>query len=151
MKLPVAILAVAAVALAACDRPANTAYNNSGQNTGITAPMAPPEYVRDSAASESASGSAADSAGATQSPATSDRASPSVGEARATSDDAVTSQKILSALVAVPGLDNASVKTENGVVTLGGTASSQEQVSLATGIAQKQEGVSRVESEIGLR
>jgi osmotically-inducible protein OsmY len=40
------------------------------------------------------------------------------------------------------------VTTSNGVVTLGGTAKSNDQVALATGIAQRQDGVSRVESNI---
>ncbi|HUP28802.1 MAG TPA: BON domain-containing protein, partial [Usitatibacter sp.] len=41
-----------------------------------------------------------------------------------------------------------SVTTANGVVTLTGTAKTQDQVSVATGIAQKQEGVTRVDANV---
>ena len=124
MRNPIAILAVAAVALAACERPANTAYNNSGQ-----------------------------SAATTSSAATSDTASPSVAAAAAPADEATTSARILAAITSDSGMKDAdvSVKTENGVVTLGGSASSQDQVAIATGIAQKQQGVARVESQIALK
>ena len=44
-----------------------------------------------------------------------------------------------------------NVTTSNGVVTLGGSAKSQDQVAIATGIAQRQEGVSRVESRIAVQ
>lgn len=124
MKRTVAILAMAAAALAACERSANTAYNNSGQS----AAMAP---------------------GTT----TSDTASPSVAPGASEADGTATSAKILAAITADSGMSDAdvSVKTENGVVTLGGAARSQDQVAIATGIAQRQPGVSRVESQIALR
>ena len=126
MRYPVAILAVAAVALAACDRPANTAYNNSGQ-------------------------SAATAPGPTSQSATSDTASPSVAPV-ATGDETGMSRKIMTAIASDPAMQDAdvTVKTENGVVTLGGTAKSQDQVALATGIATKQQGVARVESQIAV-
>jgi osmotically-inducible protein OsmY len=44
-----------------------------------------------------------------------------------------------------------SVTTNNGVVTLTGTAKSQDQVGLATNLAQRQEGVSKVETQIVVR
>ena len=44
-----------------------------------------------------------------------------------------------------------SVTTNNGVVTLTGTVKSQDQVSIATNLAQRQEGVQRVESNISVR
>lgn len=122
---PIVAFAVAAAALAACDRHnANTAYNNSGASA--------------------AKGPAAETPATTTSSAASDTASPSVAAGDATSS------KILSAIAADSGLKDAdiNVTTSNGVVTLGGTAKSKDQVALATGIAQRQEGVARVESNI---
>jgi hyperosmotically inducible protein len=68
-------------------------------------------------------------------------------------NEAVTSTKILAALTADSSLkdSNINVTTSNGVVTLGGTVNSRDQVALATDIAQRQEGVSRVESNIEVR
>ena len=137
-------LVVASAALAACERHnANTAYNKSGASA-TTAPAA-----------ES-------SAPTTSSPATSDTASASVastsssppagtpGGASGVAGETVTSTKILAAIAADSSLKDAdiNVTTSNGVVTLGGTAKSRDQVALATGIAQRQEGVARVESNI---
>jgi osmotically-inducible protein OsmY len=143
---PIVALAVATAALAACDRPnANTAYNNSGRSAA-TAP-------------------AAGSPPATSAPATSDTSSPNVASTAATPpagaaggasgavNETVTSTKILAAIASDSGLKDANINvtTSNGVVTLGGTANSQDQVALASGIAQRQEGVSRVESNIEVR
>jgi osmotically-inducible protein OsmY len=44
-----------------------------------------------------------------------------------------------------------SVSTDNGVVTLSGTVKSQDQVTIATNLAQRQEGVNRVESQLAVR
>jgi hypothetical protein len=44
-----------------------------------------------------------------------------------------------------------SVTTNNGVVTLNGTVKSQDQIAIATNLAQRQEGVQRVESNISVR
>src|SRR5262245_9877727 len=130
MKYPVAILAVAAVALAACDRPAtNTAYNNSGSNAATTPASNPPERSRATGDMDNSSATA---------PA---------------GDETGMSRRIMTAIATDPAMKDAdvTVKTENGVVTLGGTAKSQDQVALATGIATKQDGVARVESQIALR
>jgi osmotically-inducible protein OsmY len=43
------------------------------------------------------------------------------------------------------------VKTDGGIVVLTGTAKSQDQVSAATTLAQRQEGVNRVETQIVVR
>jgi osmotically-inducible protein OsmY len=43
------------------------------------------------------------------------------------------------------------VKTENGIVTLTGNAKSPDQVTLASALAQRQEGVSRVENQVAVR
>jgi osmotically-inducible protein OsmY len=44
-----------------------------------------------------------------------------------------------------------SVKTENGMVTLTGTVKSPDQVTLASALAQRQEGVSRVENQVAVK
>ena len=143
MRTTIAIIAAAA-ALAACDRPSNTAYNNSGQSA-----------AGGSAATADASAPAASTSppAVSTSAATSDTASPNVAPAgTAPADETATSTKIMTAISSDPAMKDAdvTVKTENGVVTLGGSAKSQDQVALATGIATKQPGVARVESQIAL-
>ena len=44
-----------------------------------------------------------------------------------------------------------SVKTENGLVTLTGTVKSEDQVTLASALAQRQEGVNRVENQVAVQ
>lgn len=145
MKLPVATLAVAAAALAACERPANTAYNNSGQTAAVA-----PGPMGDRTAADPPQNAPTSAARTTT--ATSDTASPSVAAGAARADDTVTSRRILEAITADSGMreSEVSVRTENGVVTLAGTAKSRDQVAIATDIARKQEGVARVESRIDL-
>ena len=163
MKLATSILAlaVAAVFAAGCNKPAtSTANNNSGASatpgsstTGTTTP------TTSSTASDSTSTSTPASAGSTQ--ATGDTTSATqqtnMQGSGATSTGAVsetvTTGKIKAAIAADSGMKDAdvSVTTSNGVVTLGGTVKSQDQVAIATGIAQKQEGVQRVESNITVR
>ena len=143
MKSTIAIIAVAAAVLAACERPSNTAYNNSGQSAA-GGNMPATEGTREPAAA---------SPPASTSTATSDTASPNVAPTGAApADETATSTKIMTAISSDPGMKDAdvTVKTENGVVTLGGSAKSQDQVALATGIATKQPGVSKVESQIAL-
>jgi hypothetical protein len=145
MKLSpsLAILAIAAATLAACDRPKtqSTAYNNSGK----------------SAATAPATESTATTPTPTTAPATSDTASPTAaspsGTASGAVSETVTTGKIKAAIVADPGMKDAdvTVTTDSGVVTLGGTAKSQDQVALATDIAQRQEGVARVETTIAVK
>ena len=148
---PIVALVVATAALTACDRHnANTAYNNSGASAAKSA-----------AAESPATTTTATTTSTTTSSATSDTASPSVaattgspagtpGGASSVAGETVTSSRILAAIAADSGLKDAdiNVTTSNGVVTLGGTAKSRDQVALATGIAQRQEGVARVESNI---
>jgi len=67
--------------------------------------------------------------------------------------DTIVTGKVKTAISA----DNAmketdvSVKTENGVVTLTGTVKSPDQVTLASALAQRQEGVRRVENQVAVR
>ena len=44
-----------------------------------------------------------------------------------------------------------SVKTENGVVSLSGTVKSGDQITLASSLAQRQEGVNRVETTVAVK
>ena len=72
---------------------------------------------------------------------------------RAAVGETVTTGKIKAAIAADPGMKDSdvSVSTSNGVVTLTGTVKSQDQVTIATNLAQRQEGVSRVDSQLVVR
>jgi hyperosmotically inducible protein len=61
--------------------------------------------------------------------------------------------KVKTAITTDNGMKDAdiSVKTENGIVTLTGTAKSPDQVTLAAALAQRQEGVSRVENQVTVK
>lgn len=78
---------------------------------------------------------------------------PATPEAAGAVRETVTTGKIKSAIASDAGMQGAdiAVKTDNGVVTLSGTARSQEQVTIATQLAQRQEGVRRVEAHVTLR
>jgi hyperosmotically inducible protein len=67
--------------------------------------------------------------------------------------DTLVTGKVKAAIGADSGMKDAdiSVKTENGVVTLDGTVKSQDQVTLASALAQRQEGVSRVENQVAVK
>lgn len=142
MKIISSILALAVTAAftTACDRPKtqSTAYNNSGTSAtpGSTTTTAMSPTVAPSTTS----------ANPTMAPGPAGNATGAVSET-------VTTGKIKAALAADSGMKDSdvSVTTENGVVILGGTVKSQDQVSIATNLAQKQEGVSKVESNIAVR
>jgi osmotically-inducible protein OsmY len=61
--------------------------------------------------------------------------------------------KVKAAFAADGGLKDAdiSVKTDGNVVLLTGTAKSQDQIVIATNLAQSQPGVSRVDNQITVR
>jgi hyperosmotically inducible protein len=67
--------------------------------------------------------------------------------------ETLTTGKVKAAIAADSGLKDTdiSVATNNGVVTLSGTAKSQDQVAIATNVAQRQEGVNKVETQIVVR
>ena len=142
MKIVSSILALAVTAAfaTACDRPKtqSTAYNNSGSSAtpGSTTTIATSPTVAPSTTSSNP----------TMAPGPAGNATGAVSET-------VTTGKIKAALAADSGMKDSdvSVTTENGVVMLGGTVKSQDQVSIATNLAQKQEGVSKVESNIAVR
>ena len=66
--------------------------------------------------------------------------------------DAVIGAKIRAALLADPAMAGAdvSVNVEHGVVVLTGTVKSYEQAGVASAYAQRQDGVMRVDSQVGL-
>jgi osmotically-inducible protein OsmY len=67
--------------------------------------------------------------------------------------ETVTTGRIKAAIAADPGMKDTdvSVTTRDGVVTLSGTVKAPEQVVIATNLAQRQEGVNRVESQLTVR
>jgi hyperosmotically inducible protein len=75
------------------------------------------------------------------------------GNATGAMSETITTGKVKAAIAADSGLKDSdiSVTTNNGVVTLSGTVKSQDQVAIATNLAQRQEGVSKVETQIAVR
>ncbi len=136
-----AVIAVTALA-AGCNRP-NTAYNNSGASASN-----PP------ASSTTTTTTTAD----TSSPGTATTAAAPAGTSTSTSSstggnvvtDTVTTGKVKAAIAADSGMKDADiqVKTDAGTVVLTGTAKSQDQITIATNLAQRQDGVSKVESQV---
>jgi len=137
-------LAVAAALTAACDRPkTDTAYNNSGTNA--TAPSSSTTTpTTSSATSDTASTSTASTS------ATTTMAPGPAGDATGAVSETVTTGKIKAAIAADAGLKDTdiSVTTNNGVVMLSGTVKSQDQVAIATNLAQKMDGVQKVEANL---
>jgi len=128
--------ALASVALAGCDRP--------GSHTAANAASAP------------ATGPAA-TADTSTTPPRDTTAAASAPITGAASNNVVTDTLVTGKVKTAITADNAmkdtdiSVKTENGVVTLSGTVKSPDQVTLASALAQRQEGVSRVENQVAVR
>ena len=76
--LPVAAIALAALTLAACDKPrTNSAYNNSGASATPLMPADPPSQALTAAPDAAATAATPAQATVTTAPATSDTASPS--------------------------------------------------------------------------
>jgi hyperosmotically inducible protein len=151
MKLAstVIALAVAAALTAACDRPKTqgTAYNNSGNSaaptsSGSTTPSASPN----TSATTSDTASTTTASNPTVAPG-------SAGDATGAVSETMTTGKIKAAIASDPGLKDAdiTVSTNNGVVTLSGTVKSQDQISLAQNVAQKMDGVQKVETNITVK
>ncbi|HET9577468.1 MAG TPA: BON domain-containing protein [Usitatibacter sp.] len=166
--LPLAAVMVAAAIAAGCDRPrTNTAYNNSGTDA---TPMEPSRSATGTATTTGNTGTTSNPPGGTgatasSAPATADTASANVASRAPAADNApagnasgavsetVTTGKIKAAIAADSAMKDSdiSVTTKDGVVTLSGTVKSQDQVAIATNLAQRQEGVQRVESNIQVR
>ena len=135
---------LAALAAAGCDRtPTSTAVNNTGNS-------ASPDPAR-----LGPSTAVAPVTGDTASPRTPAAASSDAAAAPASGAmaETATTGKVKAAIAADAGLRDAdiSVQTQDGVVTLAGSAKSQDQVALAMQLAQRQEGVSRVDNRIEVR
>ncbi|MGE5094441.1 MAG: BON domain-containing protein [Betaproteobacteria bacterium] len=167
--LPLAALMAAAAIAAGCDRPrTNTAYNNSGTDA---TPMEPSRAATGTATTTGNTGTTSNPPGGTgatasSAPATADTASANVASRAPAADttpagntasgavsETVTTGKIKAAIAADSAMKDSdiSVTTKDGVVTLSGTVKSQDQVAIATNLAQRQEGVQRVESDIQVR
>jgi hyperosmotically inducible protein len=138
----IAVAALAAAGLTGCNKGpgANTAYNNSGSSA------APGSTTTTTTTSTSTD---------TSSPATATTAATPSSDATGTNvvADTATTGKIKAAIATDPGLKDTEiiVKTDGGIVVLSGTAKSQDQVQIASNLAQRQEGVNRVETQIVVR
>jgi len=75
------------------------------------------------------------------------------GDATGAVSETMTTGKIKAAIAADSGLRDTdiSVSTNNGVVTLNGTVKSQDQIALATNVAQKMDGVQKVEANLTVK
>jgi hyperosmotically inducible protein len=154
MKLAstVIALAVAATFTAACDRPKTegTAYNNSGNSaaptaSGSTTPNASPNTtVASNDTSSTATTTASGNTTAAPGPA---------GDATGAVSETMTTGKVKAAIASDAGLKDTDidVSTNNGVVTLTGTVKSQDQISIAQNIAQKMDGVQKVETNLTVK
>ena len=143
MKLSTTIAALGLLALgtSACDRPTTqtTASNDTTASTASTTPSPSTSTATPDAASPNA-------------PATANMQPGPAGDASGAVSETMTTGKIKTAIASDAGLKDSdiSVTTQNGVVTLSGTAKSQDQVSMATALAQRQDGVVRVENNISV-
>jgi hyperosmotically inducible protein len=145
-SIPILTAAVlAALAVAACDRPGTKSGAASTTTTTVasTAPTTPAQTA-DSTAPSTPSTSAS-----TSTPSTAATGSDSSNVV----NDTMVTGKVKAAITADNGMKDSdiSVKTENGVVTLTGSAKSPDQVTLASALAQRQEGVSRIENQITVK
>ena len=80
-----------------------------------------------------------------------DAGSPVLPPAETITDPSIT-QRIAEAVLSDPGMagSDVSVVTSQGVVTLNGLVTSQEQAALASAHAQRQDGVIRVDSHLAV-
>jgi hyperosmotically inducible protein len=147
--------AFASVALAGCDRPGTQAAANAA-NTPVAGTAASTTAATPAPAATPAAAPAttADTSTPPARDTSAAAATPVTGPASANVvTDTLVTGKVKTAITADNAMKDAdiSVKTENGVVTLSGTAKSPDQVTLASALAQRQEGVSRVENQVAVR
>jgi hypothetical protein len=143
MKLVTSVAALSLLALAtACDR-ATT------QTTAQTTSPAPAE----STAPPPTTSTATPDSTSPNVPATANMQPGPAGDASGAVSETITTGKIKAAIASDAGLRDSdiSVTTDNGVVVLSGTAKSQDQVTMATALAQRQDGVTRVENNITVK
>ena len=162
--------AIAATALAAgCNRTPNssTAYNNSGTSATAAQPAENGSPTVSTTVTTANTGNQSDTASspATSASTTPDTASANVASTGAAGDnnasgaaagpvsETVTTGKIKAAIAADSAMKDSdiSVTTKDGVVSLSGSVKSQDQIAIATNLAQRQEGVQRVESNVSVR
>jgi hyperosmotically inducible protein len=146
MLIATSLIAVAAIATG-CNRPntGSSANNNSGASVA-TAPSGATSPSTTTTTTTTADTSSPNTATSTVAPGPAGNATGAVSET-------LTTGKVKAAIAADSGLKDTdiSVATNNGVVTLSGTAKSQDQVAIATNVAQRQEGVNKVETQIVVR
>ena len=160
-----AVLAAAAIATTGCNRPStqSTANNNSGADATRAQPASTTDTTVSTTTTTPAGSSGA--TGATSTLTTGDTTTANTsstgsaldnrgtGNAAGAVNETVTTGKIKAAIAGDSAMKDSdiSVTTNSGVVTLSGTVKSQDQVAIATNLAQRQEGVTRVESNINVR
>ena len=148
----VAIVVLAGAAVTGCDRPKTTAYNNSGNSattgstTTSTTTTTPATTSSTDTSSSPATTTPSSTSDTSNTSATSTASSNPAGANAVT--DTVTTGKVKAAIASENGLKDSdlNVSTEGGVVKISGTVKSNDQIALATSIAQRQEGVSRVDA-----
>jgi len=164
-----ALMAAAAIATTGCNRAPNasTAYNNSGADATAAQPAANgSSTVSTTVTTTNTANQEGANAAGTTAPTTADSSAPNAASSTASSTDTrsngaatgavsetVTTGKIKAAIAADSAMKDTdiSVTTNNGVVSLNGTVKSQDQIAIATNLAQRQEGVQRVESNVTVR
>ena len=137
---------LAALALAACDRP--------GTKTGAASPTTTSTTTMTDTTPPASPARSADATPPNSSqPAANTPASSSGQDSTNVVTDTLVTGKVKAAITADSGMKNAdiSVKTENGLVTLTGSAKSPDQITLASALAQRQDGVNRVENQVTVK
>ena len=144
---------LAALALAGCDRPGTKTTTTTAPG-GTTATVSNTASAASTTADTTTPNTPAVAASTTKevNAATSSTAQTGPGSANVVTDTIVTG-KVKAAIATDNAMKDAdiSVKTENGVVTLTGSVKSPDQATLAAALAQRQEGVSRVESQVAIK
>ena len=142
---PITLLTIAALAslpVAACGERAGTKTSTPA----VTSASTPANAPTNPAATTDTTSPNTPAATASSTPLTGANSSNVVS-------DTIVTGKVKAAIAADNGMKDTdiSVKTENGVVTLTGSAKSGDQVTLAAALAQRQEGVSRVENQVAVK
>jgi hyperosmotically inducible protein len=148
MKSPIILTtaALAALALSACDRPGTKTSAAPSSSTTVVTTAPAPATPAPTADTSSPNAPASSTTTASSTAATGSESTNAV-------TDTIVTGKVKAAITADSGMKDSdvSVKTENGVVTLTGKAKSPDQVTLAAALAQRQEGVSRVENQVAVQ
>jgi hypothetical protein len=144
----IAIVIVAGAAVTGCDRAKTTAYNNSGASAtpGSTTTSTTTTTPATTTSTTPSSGTDTSNTSANGSASASTSSSNPAGANAVT--DTVTTGKVKAAIASENGLKDSdlNVSTEGGVVKISGTVKSNDQIALATSVAQRQEGVQSVDA-----